>query len=350
LLLPDIEVVNLKEETHRKQMKSIFSSKLLQEMSVALAKKEQVILFQNRRGFSLRVQCDNCGYTPQCVNCDVTLIYHKQANHLRCHYCGYTTRIPDHCPSCNYTGLLMKGFGTEKIEEELGIFFPEARIARMDLDSTRSKAAHQHIIGEFEEGRIDFLVGTQMVTKGLDFDNVSLVGILNADSLINYPDFRSFERAFQLMEQVSGRAGRKNKQGKVLIQAWNPAHPVIQFVIRHDYTGMYNSQFVERQQFKYPPFYRLIALSLRHMDFDLLNKGASEMAKMLRNKFGNRVLGPEYPQVSRIKNLYIKNILIKLEKTLSTGSAKQDIEAIISAFVSGQPYKSIRVIIDVDPV
>ena len=348
--MPAIEVVSLREENKRKQMKSIFSNQLLREIEAALAIGEQVILFQNRRGFSLRIDCDNCNWVPQCIQCDVSLVYHKKENLLRCHYCGFSTSIPEKCPECGYTGLKMKGFGTEKIEEELSIFFPNARIARMDLDSTRSRNSLQRIIADFEEQRIDILAGTQMVTKGLDFDHVSLVGILNADSLLSYPDFRAHERSYQLMAQVAGRAGRKNKQGKVLIQAFNPGHEIIRLVTDNNYSGMFARQLAERKQFNYPPFYRLIQVTLKHADADLLNDASAILAKLLREKFGKRILGPEYPQVSRIRNLYLKNILIKLEQGVNLPRVKEDIRSAIDSLHANIHLSQVRVIVDVDPM
>jgi len=350
ILLPQVKLVNLKEEHRMKTMQSIFSSALIREVDAALTANEQVILFQNRRGFSLHIDCDNCNWIPHCVQCDVSLVYHKKQNQLRCHYCGYTARIPEKCPDCGHTHLVMKGFGTEKIEEELSLIFPKARIARMDLDSTRSRFAHQKLIAAFEERKVDILVGTQMVTKGLDFDNVSLVGILNADSLLSYPDFRAFERGFQLMAQVAGRAGRKNRQGKVLVQAFNPSHPILAMVLEHNYEAMYQNQLTERERFNYPPFCRIVQLSLRHVDANLINKAADDLAKKLRTLFGKRVLGPEYPSVSRIRNQYLKNILIKFEKGIPLPKAKDEIRNAITKLNAHPEYKSVRVVIDVDPV
>ena len=350
ILLPEVKLVNLKDEHRKKTMQSIFSSALIKEIELALEAKEQVILFQNRRGFSLHIDCDNCGWIPHCVQCDVSLVYHKKLNQLRCHYCGYTTRIPDKCPDCGHTHLVMKGFGTEKIEEELSLIIPQARIARMDLDSTRSRFAHQKLIASFEERKVDILVGTQMVTKGLDFDHVSLVGILNADSLLSYPDFRAFERGFQLMAQVAGRAGRKNRQGKVLIQAYNPSHPILGMVLQHNYEAMYLGQLLERERFNYPPFCRLVQLSLRHVDADLVNKASDELAKRLKKLFGKRVLGPEYPVVSRIRNQYLKNILLKFEKGIPLPQAKDEIRNAIIKLNALPDFKSVRVVIDVDPM
>lgn len=348
--LPAVKLISLKEEYRNKTIQSIFSSALVQSIERSLENKEQVILFQNRRGFSLLLNCDNCHWVPRCVQCDVSLVYHKSHNHLRCHYCGYTTRIPEKCPDCGHTGILMKGFGTEKIEEELSLIFPEARIARMDLDSTRARFAHQKLISAFEERAIDILVGTQMVTKGLDFDNVNLVGILNAESILSYPDFRSFERGFQLMAQVAGRSGRKNKQGEVLIQTFDTSHPVLQFVIDHDFIAMYMHQMVERERYFYPPFCRIIELSVLHQDANIVNQSAETLAQQLKPVFGKRLLGPEYPMVSRIRNQYIKNILIKLEKAVSASKAKEEIRKAIGKLNAVVGFKGVKVQIDVDPM
>jgi primosomal protein N' (replication factor Y) (superfamily II helicase) len=348
--LPEILTADLRSETRRKTMKSHFSSMLTNQIEAALEKKEQVILFQNRRGFSLRVECSTCHWMPECKNCDVTLIYHKHNNQLKCHYCGYSTPVPGRCPDCGNTGLQMKGFGTEKVEDELSLIFPKATIMRMDLDTTRSKTSYQKIISDFEERRIDILVGTQMVTKGLDFDNVSIVGILNADNLISYPDFRSFERSFQLMAQVSGRAGRKFKRGKVIIQTYRPNHEVIQYVLANNYSLMAKSQLMERRTFKYPPFYRMIEIQLQHKSEQIASAAAGELAAMLKEKLGNRILGPEFPIVSRIKNLYLKNILIKLERSEKTHQLREEVKQIISLFDTHGKHKAARVVVDVDPV
>jgi len=347
--LPEVLVVDIKEESRKRKMKSYFSEILLDTIEQVLNDDEQIIIFQNRRGFSPRLECESCNWTPECKNCDVTLVYHKHFNNLRCHYCGYSTRVPEKCPVCSDTKILMRGFGTEKIEDELSVFFPDAKIVRMDLDTTRSKNSYQRIITDFEDRKINILVGTQMVTKGLDFDNVSIVGVLNADNMINFPDFRSFERSFQILAQVSGRAGRK-KKGKVIIQTYKPQHMVIENVITNNYSGMYLSQLKERQTFKYPPFHRLIQLKLKHKDPKVLNQGASELAKQLRDKFGKRVLGPEYPLVSRIKNLYLKNILIKIEKGISVSKEKEIISKEIEEFRKHSDCKQVRVQVDVDPV
>jgi len=348
--LPEIIISDLRIETRQKTMKSHFSSLLIQHMDEALEKGEQVILFQNRRGFSLRLECGFCQWMPSCKNCDVTLIYHKFNNQLKCHYCGYSVPVPSTCPECGHTGLHMKGFGTEKVEDELAFIFPKAAIARMDLDTTRSKTSYQKIISDFELKKINILVGTQMVTKGLDFDNVSVVGILNADNLISYPDFRSFERSFQLMAQVSGRAGRKFKRGKVIIQSYRPGHEVIRYVVFNRYDLLYQNQVMERRKFKYPPFYRLIELQLQHKNEQTVSAAASELAAMLKQKLGSRVIGPEFPIVPRIKGLYLKNILIKLERTEQTSQLKQEVKNLIQLFQSGSKFKAARVVVDVDPV
>lgn len=350
VLLPEIYVADVKEETKQKKMKSHFTSFLLEEIKEALKNKEQVILFQNRRGFSTRLECDACNWIPECKHCDVTLTYHKKSNLLKCHYCGYSINIPEKCPACNNNKLVLHGFGTEKVEEELPIFFPDAKIVRMDLDTTQSKNGHQIIINDFEDRKIDILVGTQMVTKGLDFNNVHVVGIMNADSMISFPDFRSFERSYQLMAQVSGRAGRNKKRGKVIIQTYHPYHSVIRYVIDHDYTSMYESQIQERMTFKYPPFYKLIQISLKHNNAETLNNSAKELCKQLKKIFGQRVLGPEYPTISRIRNEYIKNILLKIEKDFSLSQAKIVLKKQLDNFKSEHDHKGIRIAIDVDPL
>ncbi|HRS54234.1 MAG TPA: primosomal protein N', partial [Bacteroidales bacterium] len=286
---PEIFVVDIKKETYENKMKSIFSKTLLNNIEKALNNKEQVILFQNRRGFSPILECKICNWIPNCENCDVSLVYHKKDNKLKCHYCGYTTSIPENCIACGNSSLLMKGFGTERAEEELAVFFPTAKIARMDIDTVSTKNSLNRIISDFEEKRIDILVGTQMVTKGLDFDNVSVVGILNASNMLAYPDFRSHERSFQLMAQVAGRAGRKNKRGIVIIQTWEPNHNIIKNVVQNDYKNMYETQLVERKKFKYPPFYRLIKISLKYKEQEFLNKAAAELADRLKKIFENRI-------------------------------------------------------------
>ncbi len=348
--MPEILIANMRQEAREKTMHSYFTSTLLSHIKGALNNEEQVILFQNRRGFSLRLECDQCHWIPMCQHCDISLTYHKYFHKLICHYCGYSENVPVKCPECNSPGLSMKGFGTERIEEELGILVPDARIQRMDLDATRTKYAHQHIIENFETRKIDILVGTQMVTKGLDFDNVSVVGIMSADSMLNFPDFRSHERSYQLMAQVSGRAGRKKKRGKVVIQTYRPDHQIIQYVIENNYQAMFTSQLTERIKFRYPPYYRLILLKLKHRDPKVLNQAARSLATDLRAVFGRRILGPEYPLVARIKNFYIKNILIKFDKNDVLSDMKQMLKQSIEDFNKSGDYKAVRVIVDVDPV
>lgn len=347
--LPEILVADLKREHKRKTMKSHYSSFLLSHIKEALNNKEQVILFQNRRGFSLRIECENCGWVPTCRSCDVSLIYHKGQNQLKCHYCGYVQRPPNRCPSCQSLEVKMKGFGTEKIEEELRIILPEAKIKRMDLDTTRGKHNLTNMINDFQNRKIDILVGTQMVTKGLDFDHVSIVGILNADNMLNFPDFRSYERAYQLMAQVSGRAGRKKKRGKVIIQSFNPWHAAIRDVMNNDYMSMYQSQILERRNFYYPPFYRLIEIKLKHKDNEKLFHGANAIAKRLKTLLPGMVLGPEYPMIPKLRDYYIKQILIKLERNKQLGDTKKEIARIIEEFKGTSDFRSIRVQINVDP-
>jgi len=348
--MPSTVIVDVRSELREGKMKAHFSSVLLKQLEYALVNREQAILFQNRRGFSLRIECETCHWMPSCKNCDVTLVYHKQINQLRCHYCGYVMQVPASCPDCKGTALRMKGFGTERVEEDLQLLFPGARIARMDLDTTRSKNSHQKIINGFEERQIDFLVGTQMVTKGLDFDHVSTVCILNADNMLSYPDFRSPERSFQLMAQVSGRAGRKNKQGKVIIQTWQPSHPIIKDVISNDYNAMYIRQLSDRYKFKYPPFYRLVLLKLKHKEPEVLNKAAKHLADMFRPGFARNILGPEYPIVSRVMNYYIKQIMIKIERSGELTDKKHHITAILREFSKIREFSQVRVIVDVDPL
>jgi primosomal protein N' (replication factor Y) len=347
--LPEVLVADIKVETRRKTMRSHFSSFLLKHIETALESKEQIILFQNRRGFSPRLECEVCNWIPECVNCDISLVYHKQHIRLKCHICGYSTTVPTMCGSCGSSEVKMHGFGTEKIEEDLAIILPKAKIKRMDLDTTRSKYAYEQIFRDFEERNIDILIGTQMVTKGLDFDNVGIVGVLNADNMMNYPDFRAFERSFQMMVQVSGRAGRKNKTGKVIIQTFSPYHSVIRYVIDNNYSEMYNSQILERRNFHYPPFYRLIKFSLKHKDFHLLNNAAQEYTALLRKEFGTAVLGPEYPMVSKVRGLFVKDSLLKIQKGKSNVQIKTIIRKCIVQFRELGIYNTARLIIDVDP-
>jgi len=346
--LPEIILADLKEARKRKEMKSHFTPLLLSTMEEALTNGEQVILFQNRRGFSPFVECHTCGWVPKCEHCDCSLTYHKFNNQLICHYCGYTINNTPLCLACGDAAMQTIGFGTEKIEDEIPIFFPKAKVARMDLDTTRSKLAYQSIIQEFENGQIDILIGTQMVTKGLDFGNVSVVGILNADTMLNFPDFRAFERSYQLMAQVSGRAGRKTKRGKVIIQTSNPEHPIVTNVIANDYIDMYNREMTERQQFKYPPFHRLILINLKHKQQDVLDIAAEQFATLLRKIFAQRVLGPEYPPVNRIQNWFQKTIMLKIEKEKSVERAKQLLN---NQILKMKPaYSGLQIVVNVDPV
>lgn len=349
LPLPEVLCVDLKQAHRNGEVNGHLSKFLLDHIQQALDNHEQVILFQNRRGFSLRLECDDCHWVPECQNCDVSLVYHKSTNSLRCHYCGYSIPIPHECPACHSTHIAMKGFGTERIEDDLRILFPKAQVARLDLDAAAQRNRYLEILHDFESQRIDILVGTQMVTKGLDFENVSVVGILSADNLISYPDFRSFEKSFQQMTQVSGRAGRHGKQGKVIIQTFNPYHQAVRNVIDNDYQEMYTSQITERRVFRYPPYYRLIQVTMRHRDKDILNQSAALFANTLRSQFGNRVLGPEYPSVPRIRNQYIKQIILRFDRTEPIAQAKQIILQQADELTNIKEYASLQVIFDVDP-
>lgn len=349
VMMPQVLVADIRKEAASKQMKSHFSGLLLRLIDETLKNKEQVILFQNRRGFSLRLVCDLCDYTPVCHQCDVSMVYHKKENKLKCHYCGFVSALPGKCPSCESSAIRMRGFGTEKIEDELPLFFPEAVVARMDLDTTRAKHAYQDIIQDFENRKIDVLIGTQMVSKGLDFLNVGLVGIMNADNMLGFPDFRAHERAFQLMAQVSGRAGRSKKRGKVVIQTFQDKHPVIRQVVDHDYLSMYVAQITDRKKFGYPPFSRLVQLTLMHRESKVLDAAAEEFSGKLKRTFPGRVLGPEYPIVARIKNQYQKQMLIKLDRNQHLKEAKERIVALLDSFVQKHMYRRIRAVINVDP-
>lgn len=346
--LPEIWIVDIAKSQRQKKMQGHFSQFLIDSMGEALSKGEQIILFQNRRGYSLRLYCNTCQSMPTCAHCDVSLTYHKTSNLLKCHYCGYAIEVPKECPQCHSTDIEMRGFGTEKIEDSLAELFPDARIARMDLDTTRSKNAYQKIITDFEQHNTDILVGTQMVTKGLDFDRVSVVGILNADNLLSYPDFRSFEKAFQIMAQVSGRAGRKEVPGKVIIQTYQPTHPALQYVASNDYQSMYRQQMTERCQYHFPPQCRLIKLTLKHTNDQLVNDAANILASQLREAFPQRVLGPEWPLVSRIQNYYMKDFWIKLNKDKNLENNKLKLKNILHRFQCDMRFKSIRVVVNVD--
>jgi primosomal protein N' (replication factor Y) len=346
--LPEIELVDLKEAYFKKKMKGHFSTTLIDHINDAFSKGEQVILFQNRRGFSPVLECMTCGHVPQCPQCDVSLTYHKYKNQLRCHYCGYNMAKPSNCHACSSVDLATKGFGTEQIELELMALFPNKNIKRMDQDTTRGKYSFEKIIDGFKNREIDVLVGTQMLAKGLDFDNVSLVGIMNADNMLYHPDFRAFERSYQMMTQVSGRAGRSDKRGKVIIQTYNPLHNIIQQVTHNDYEGMYKEQLYERKIYFYPPFFRLIKLTLKHRDFDKLKEGAMWLYQVLQQNSNHPVLGPEEPVISRIRNEYIRTIMIKLPTETNLQNTKKTIQKILNSFDMVSQYRSIKVSVNVD--
>ena len=346
--LPKIELIDIKEKQRKKEMKGYFSDRMLLLIQEALDAKEQVILFQNRRGYSPVVECKTCGISPECPNCDVTLTFHKYKHELRCHYCNYQRAMPNSCGACGSNTLDTKGFGTEQIEMELKLLFPDFKIGRMDLDTTRGKYGYQKIIGAFESKEIDVLVGTQMLSKGLDFENVSLVGILNADTMLNFPDFRAHERAYQMMVQVSGRAGRSKKQGNVAIQTYNPNHQILQQVSTTSYAEMYKEQLQDRWEYKYPPYYRLIKITLTHRDYNKVDKGINWLAKAFQQSFGEYVLGPTAPAVSRIRNRYIKNLVIKVPPKQSLANTKNQITKIKNTFEAVSDFRPIRFIIDVD--
>jgi primosomal protein N' (replication factor Y) len=348
LQMPEILCANLRSEKKNQSMQSHFSGLLLGNIQEALARDEQVILFQNRRGYTPMWSCEVCAWTPRCKNCDVSLTYHKQTNSLKCHYCSHISPPVGSCAACGSNRLKMVGFGTEKIEDELSLLLPNVVIQRLDLDSTRSKNAYESILNEFENRQINILVGTQMITKGLDFDNVGLVGVLDADMLLNRPDYRAFERAFQLMVQVAGRAGRKNKKGKVIIQTSNPDHWVLERVKEHDFKGFYETEIQERKLFFYPPYYKIIDLTLRNTDELKLNVAAQNLVDKLRPVFKERVIGPEFPLIKRIQNFYIKEIKIKIEKDAPERKVKQKIQEIIDLFYAEPSNKSTRLSIDVD--
>ncbi len=349
LELPQVRLLDLKRGNCTPKGYVPFSKELMDSISNALEKREQVILFQNRRGFSPHLECGVCHYIPVCKHCDVSLTYHKDRHQLRCHYCGYTEIIPHECSSCHSPQLQMRGFGTEKVEEELAAYFPEARIVRLDYDTTRSRTAYQKIISDFEQHRIDVLVGTQMVTKGLDFDGVSTVGILNADNMLYYPDFRANERAYQVLAQVGGRAGRKHKQGQVLIQTYTPGHPVFQWVVSADYDAMFRHELTERERFLYPPYCRFIKVSLKSKQTLALETAASVLARTMRHRFGDKVLGPAYPTIPRIKNYYCKDIILKITSIKNLSEIKTWLRQAADTVLADKNYRSVSVYFDVDP-
>ena len=348
VLMPEIELVDLKDKYFRKKMVGHFSDVLIEEITNALALGEQVILFQNRRGYSPLLECVTCGHVPQCQQCDVSLTYHKHKNQLRCHYCGYSIAKPTNCHACSSVELTTKGFGTEQIQQELLELFPSHKIGRMDQDTTRGKFGFEKIIDCFKNREIDILVGTQMLGKGLDFDNVTLVGIMNADNMLYHPDFRAFERSFQMMTQVSGRSGRSEKQGKVIIQTYSPLHNTIQQVTKNDYVGMYDEQMYERQIYKYPPYFKLVKLTLKHRDFDKLKQGSMWLYQVMQQNLPMPVLGPEEPPISRIRNEYIRTIMVKIPLNISIVNTKKTIQKMLNSFEAVPSYRSIRVILNVD--
>ena len=346
--LPDIYTVNMNLATKRHEVQGLFSNFLIEQMAAALERKEQVILFQNRRGYAVRMICHTCESMPKCQYCDVTLTYHKKTNLLKCHYCGYAIEVPRECPTCHSTDIEMKGFGTEQVEDTLAAIFPDARIARMDTDTTRSKNAYQQIISDFEEHKTDILVGTQMVTKGLDFDRVSVVGILNADALISFPDFRAFERAFQLLSQVSGRAGRKEVPGKVVIQTFQPNHPALKYVESNDFVAMYQSQVAERQQFHLPPITRMVKITLKHPEEQTVLAAAIQLQGMLREVFAGNVMGPAAPLVSRIQNYYLQDFWIKMSRDHTLAARKRQLAEVLHQFQQLPSLKKVRCVVTVD--
>lgn len=348
--LPSIEVVDMKDLYRRKMVSGPFSPRLLSAVRGALERGEQAILFQNRRGFAPMIECRQCGWVPKCPNCDISLTYHKSMNYLSCHYCGYTMKIPEVCPCCESKDIRGRGYGTEKIEDEIRSIFPEARIARMDLDTTHTRNAYERLINDFSMGKNNLLIGTQMVTKGLDFGKVSVVGILNADSMLNYPDFRAYEQAFMMMSQVSGRAGRKGKRGEVILQTKTPDLPIIQYVVHNDYPTFFKELLDERREFHYPPFYHLVYVYLKHRDENIVNTAGVELGSRLRDIFGARVLGPDKPAVARVKTLSIRKIVLKLENGIDYPRVRQYLRGALDAMMKDKRYGALQVYYDVDPL
>ena len=348
--LPEIKIVDIKDLQRRKMMQGPFSPLLLGSIKKALAAGEQVILFQNRRGFAPMIECRQCGWVPHCTNCDVSLTYHKNIQQLTCHYCGFTYQVPSVCPCCGSTELKGRGYGTEKIEDQIMEIFPEARVARMDLDTTRTRSAYERIISDFSAGRTNLLIGTQMVSKGLDFDKVSVVGILNADTMLNYPDFRAYEHAFMMMAQVSGRAGRKGKQGLVLLQTKSPQLPVISQVVHNDYAGFFHDLLEERRQFHYPPFYHLVYVFLKHKHEQVCHQASMELGQTLRSWFGDRVLGPDKPAVAKVKTMNIRKIVIKLENGINQAKVREYLRYAQEQMSKDPRYGALQIYYDVDPM
>jgi primosomal protein N' (replication factor Y) (superfamily II helicase) len=347
---PEILLSDSRDARKRKKMQGPFTPLMLKALDEILVRNEQAILFQNRRGYSPYIECQECRWIPKCRHCDVSLTLHRSQSKLECHYCGYAERVPVRCPDCSSSGLATRGLGTERIEEDLQLLFPDARLARLDLDSTRSTSAFSRILTDFEMGKTDILIGTQMISKGLDFSKVSMVGIMDADQLLNYPDFRSYERSFQLMTQVSGRAGRRDIQGTVVIQCSDPSHPVIRQVMDNDLAGFYRNEIQERQQFGYPPFTRLIRFNIKHADLKVVTEAAGDLAQILKQALPGRVMGPQTPVVSRIQGKYIQNILIKLERNPELLNRKKAIASLIGNFIERKTYSSLIIQADVDPL
>jgi primosomal protein N' (replication factor Y) len=346
---PEILLANIRVARKRKQMVSHFTPELVLAINETLEKKEQIILFQNRRGYSNYIICNECTHIPKCSRCDVSLTYHKISGKMECHYCGRKENVPGACPSCSSTSMHMKGFGTEKIEDELALVFEGARVGRLDTDAARSARGYEKILGAFANGQLDILIGTQILSKGLDFENVSLVGVLDADSMLNFPDFRAFERSFQLISQVSGRAGRRSKQGKVIIQTMDPDHPVIRYICNNDYDGLYADQMEERQVFGYPPFRRMIRISFRHKIPSILDGACDLAARELKEIFSSRVYGPQYPAVRKVQNYFVKQIILKVEREASYERARELLKGVLDRISANEVYRSIRISVDVDP-
>ena len=348
--LPEIQVVDIKDLQHRKMMNGPFSPLLLLKVREALARGEQAILFQNRRGYAPMIECKQCGWVPRCQHCDVSLTFHRNLNQLSCHYCGYTYQVPAECPACGCKELQTRGYGTEKIEDQVRDIFPEARISRMDLDTTRTRHAYERIINDFSAGRTNLLIGTQMISKGLDFDRVSVVGILNADTMLNYPDFRAYEHAFMMMSQVSGRAGRKGHRGLVILQTKSPDLPVIQQIVDNDYAAFFRSVLDERRQFRYPPYCRLAYVFLKHRSDDLVAIASQEMGSRLRQWFGTRVLGPDRPSVAKVKSLSIRQLMVKLEPGLNMSEVRRYLALARQQMLQDKRYASLQIYYDIDPL
>ena len=347
--LPEIQVVDVKDLRHRKMMTGAYSPQLLAAVREALKNGEQAILFQNRRGFAPMIECKVCGWVPKCKNCDVSLTLHKSINLLTCHYCGFTYPVPTVCPNCGSTELMGRGIGTERIEDQIAEIFPEARIARMDLDTTRTRNAYERLISDFSSGKTNLLIGTQMISKGLDFDKVSVVGILNADSMLNYPDFRAYEHAFMMMAQVSGRAGRKGKRGLVILQTKNPTLPIISQVVHNDYEALFKGILEERRMFHYPPFFHLINVFLKHKNEKICQQASLELGKTLRGWFGERVLGPDKPAVARVKNMNIRKIVLKLENGIDQKKVREYLKYAQTMMLKDPRYGALQIYYDVDP-